>query len=288
MGYHILESHQGYYPSLMSPLKTCFSSAGIAKPGIFERLQADTELRLRARLNSSSVVKTYRPREDTPIEDILIRKGKEREIRIRNLMEKEEMRKISELQQKPVINPHSEIIARIKERNCRRGSMSGKGSEGRVSVLTETGKRHEEAERNSTVEQTQNDPGEVKGKTKKMTGSDRHITRMVLNKQQKQLVQELENSYKALRTKKNEDSEKPIGRNYVPMFTKPVDINRLLTSTKKLKNYEFTGTLPRSTKSARNKNGPLVRQISECTVNKSDAHVYQQIIIGRLLKNIKA
>ena len=71
----------------MSPSKICFSSAGITKTGIFERLRADIELRFRAMRNYRSELNIIMDRIDTHIEEILIRREKEMEIKV-DCMEK--------------------------------------------------------------------------------------------------------------------------------------------------------------------------------------------------------
>ena len=71
------------------------------------------------------------------------------------------------------------------------------------------------------------------------------------------------------------------------MFSKPININRLLNCTKTKKNYnklKDSGTVANIQSHIR----PIVRPISDCTIRISEACVYHQIIQDRMLKSIES
>ena len=302
LGYHLLECHKGFYPSLSSPLKSVYSTTSFLtkNSGIFERLQADTELRLRARLNSTSPPRVIRHQSNTPIEDILIRKGKERENRIRQLVEKEEIKKINELQQKPMINPISELIIKNRNQSIDKLNNSKKISEGRISALSNSKniKNEDEPQQEKliTIEELHTNENIEKSKSQRSHRKPSQVNQnsiSSLNKQQKTLVKQLETSYKALLSNKIEEKNKGkvskmyTDRNYIPMFSKPININRLLNCTKTKKNYnklKDSGTVANIQSHIR----PIVRPISDCTIRISEACVYHQIIQDRMLKSIES
>ena len=290
--YHILETSSKFYPSLMSPLKSFYSPVILTsnQNTIFDRLQADTELRLRARLSSSSVPKIYSSRNKSPIEDILIRKGKERDVRLRALIEKEERKKMSELQDKPAINAISKNIMKKKTDNIGRGHILG---------LSE-----EKSEKNVDFSKNQEKVVNVEDlKTRKKfndferpkNGSKPAETSERITKNQKKLIQELEANYKLLNSSKN-SLKSSKSRKYIPNFSKPIDINKLLkykdfkqkTKESKQKTKEFySSSNPNLLTINKKQQKPFVRKISECTVNIFDAYSYQQILQNRMMKEIE-
>ena len=286
LGYHLPETSTSCYPSLMSPLSTFdkFKSASKSK-GIFERLQADTELRLRARLNSVSTSKIIRDRPAVAIEDKLIRKGKERDIRLRHLIEKEELNRIQELQDRPYVSPNSKAILDGKYSNGSRilKSRQAQSRDGKQNASNETMQNNENNEK--LVNEKTAKEGQVNGKNHEEV---RKTPDNYLKSYQKQLIKQLEHSYKLLCEKKKPKEPafevKCSDRKYVPNFTKQGDWKALLPKSSSLNSSSVFSKY--SSSLIRKEIHPSYRVIAESAVGFRDALTYQQIIRNRVVNSI--
>jgi hypothetical protein len=289
LGYHIPESYKSFYPSLMSPLKVFeLDSTCSTKTGIFERLQADTELRLRARLNSRSTPKFSVPKSNTPIEEILIRKGKERQNRIRNLCEQEEIRKAQELQEKPLISHNSKMIMKNKYRNSGKSIQTRPNSQDKLFLSSEYEENDTERNRKLVIiENLKNDNlsfGQDSGKIISQDNLPVEVERKSLQSQSSR------NKSISANYDKNPGKvpylDPYTNRNYVPMFTKPVDINRLLRSKVKRKTEGASSSINiNNFKNNTSQKRPIVRPISEASIKVKQPH--QQSLQNRISKGIE-
>jgi hypothetical protein len=269
LGYYIPEASINYYPSLMSPLK--YFSPGM--PGtnsskIIDRLQADTELRIRARQNPESAAKLQYTKTETKIEDVLIRKGKERELRLMHLIEKEERKQQEMLQEKPIISQNSKNIMKYKE-----SSNGGQQSLGRSKG--EEKKVLEGSNENLTAK---NEKIKVVGKNFPKITADLADANASIKKDnsEKILIKQLESSYKLLHpkfAKEKESKNKVKVRNYIPQFSKPLSLENVNRANK-------GGITPVPVS---NTEKIAVRPISKCTVAFNDALTYTQIIRNRIM-----
>lgn len=281
LGYHLPETSSTCYPSLMSPLSTFdkFKPASKSK-GIFERLQADTELRLRARLNSVSTSKLIQKRSAVPIEDKLIRKGKEREIRLRHLIEQEELNRIQELQDRPYVSPNSKAILDGKYLNSSRVLKSRQIQSREIKEEVS----NEKMQNNESIEKIVNE-GQVNGRN--FEDLKRNSDNSLKN-YQKQLIKQLEHSYKLLCEKKKPKEPafevKCSDRKYVPNFAKQGDWKALLPKSSSLNSSSiFSKT---STSLMRKDVRPSSRLVAESAVGFKEALAYQQIIRNRVVNSI--
>lgn len=296
-GYYVPETHQAFYPSLMSPLRVFVdpSPCQSTHNGIFQRLQADTELRLRARVNSVSPQRYLRPKSSMPIEEILIRKGKDRELRRQQLMESGELRKLSQLQEKPVISANSQAIIKNKLANISRLSRCQSNQEISKPLQNDSNENKKTEENLKTEE----NPAPM---TKRVIVCDEtpKSQEQSKNSNQDYLMKQLEAHYKKMYYLKSSESAKNLrkepevrysNRTYVPMFTKPLDLSKILSSEKAKKMYsqipESQKKIIKIVKPEISNSRPVIRPVSECSVKITEAVTYQQIIRNRIINSIR-
>ena len=273
-----------YYPSLSSPMIHMFSSrpSNSPKPSVFERLQEDTEKRLRTRLESFSIPRNFSLRSTTPNLTSLIRQRSTS--RNSSRLETE-----SELTFKPTINENSLKIfnnkylnkaklASSKRRMYTDEEYSGPADieelEGRANrsylngnfQSNEKVQRYEgNTERNDRAfhsfpsDSAPNPPSDpAKGKR---SGAG-------LGQQQ---------------VYASEFEKVPVtDRKYVPMFTKPFDISKIIN--KKSQNSKSHAKLNPNHPAVPNEPRPLLRPISDSTMKTEDTQVYQKIVQDRVSK----
>ncbi|OMJ80527.1 hypothetical protein SteCoe_19224 [Stentor coeruleus] len=295
LDYCISETHQAFYPSLMSPLK-CFMTPSPPKSShqsIFERLQADTELRLRARQNSASPPKYQKQKLKIPIEDILIQKGKQRDLRRRDLIELNEIKKLSELQNKPFINPNSQSIIKNKfssfcplcnSENSQEKPINSFYSDGNKLITSEDYKNSYSpiVKKVSLVNDNSSPISKSPKLDEKTVNKSSHKTKIKDNNSHKQiLLKQLEDFSKKINGIKQCKSEEKIckspeirysDRNYIPIFTKPFDVNKIMSSRKYKKRFsELSFTIRGLNMKPEEKNfRPITRPISDVSVAVSD------------------
>lgn len=276
-GYYLPETSINCFPSLMSPISAFekYKQTSRSK-GIFDRLQADTELRLRARHNSVSTSRFVQERPAVSIEDKLIRKGKERETRLRHLIEQEELKRTQVLQDRPYISPNSKAILEGKNFNNSRISTS---------------KPVKKIEKIEINEKPENENSE---NTKKLNLHPKTIQDLKktpepsLKTSQSQLIKQLQNSYKLLSSKKKPQSPafevKCSNRKYIPSFTKQSNWKSLLPKSSSLSSSSlfFKPSPVLSYKELR----PSSYLICETGVGISQALTYQQMIRNRVMNSI--
>jgi hypothetical protein len=260
----------------MSPLSTFdkFRSSSKSK-GIFERLQADTELRLRARLNSVSATRVVYAKASVPIEDKLIRKGKEREIRLRHLIEQEELKRIQDLQDRPYVSPNSKAILNGKHLNNSKISGSTK------KLAESTEKNQENNKQENFKENKTLDPVNPASNLQDFRKNPENP----LKTYQKQLIKQLEHSYKLLCEKKKPKDlpfeVKCSDRRYVPSFAKQGEWKTLIPKSSSLNtSSNFSKTSANLTKKMIR---PDSRLVAESGVGFDAALTYQQMIRNRIV-----
>lgn len=311
LGYYVPETHQAFYPSLMSPLK-CFmtpSPPRSSQQNIFERLQADTELRLRARQSSASPPRYEKLKSQIPIEDILILKGKQRDLRRRELIESNELKKISEIQSKPSINPNSQAIIKNKFASfcplCNSDTFQEKPlksfySDGNKNITNEDFKNaYSPIVKKVNIANESSSPTSKSPKLgeKSVDKSGRYNGFGGKNSHQQVLLKQLENFSKRINGIKQCKSEEKIckspeirysDRNYIPMFTKPFDVNKIMSSRKYKKRFsELSFTIRALNMKPEEKNfRPLTRPISDVSVVASDIGNDEKIAMKRSNKKV--
>ena len=217
LGYHLPGTSISCYPSLMSPISTFdkFKQASRSK-GIFERLQADTELRLRARHNSVSSSKLIYERPAVAIEDKLIRKGKERETRLRHLIEQEELKRNQVLQDRPYVSPKSKAILDGKTLNNSRSSKLSQV------YKKESNEKIQTNEKNGKPEDKTSDNGKAAQLSTKISQDLKQTPHTSIKNCQSQLIKQLQHSYQLLSKKKSPQAAtfevKCSNRKYIPSF----------------------------------------------------------------------
>lgn len=285
LGYHLPDTSIKCYPSLMSPLSTFeqFRSPNRSK-GIFDRLQADTELRLRARLNSVSQCKIVRAKVGVPIEEKLMRKGKDKEVRLRHLIELEESKRISLMQDRPFVSPNSKAIMKNKTLSTGRVLMNSREK----IVESENGKT-----RNPEICKE-----DLKSSSNPSTGQVRSLKNLEpenpnLKTYQKQLIKQLEVSYKLLTDKRKKPKVGPlevecIDRRYVPMFGKQSEWGQYIP---KNNSFRSSATFSKTSQNLLNKK-PSLRPssilIADSSIGFEEALTYQQIIRNRIMNSSSA
>ena len=292
LGYYLPDTSIKCYPSLMSPLSSFdkFRSPNRSK-GIFDRLQADTELRLRARLNSVSQCKVVRAKVGVPIEEKLMRKGKEKEVRLRHLMELEESKRIGLMQDRPYVSPNSKALMRNKTSST--GRLLRNSRDSREAQQPENGTSRKPSFQKEPLNDHLN-PSASQVQGLKNSEDPEKTVQPTLKTYQKQLIKQLAISYKLLTDKKNK-KPKPgplevrcIDRKYVPMFDKQSD---WLQYIPKNASFQSSATLSKTSQNLINKKSSLRPSsiiIADSSIGFEEALTYQQIIRNRIMNSSSA
>lgn len=244
------------YPSLSSPMSNFYShsrNTPSPKPSVFERLQEDTEKRLRSRLDTYSAPRKFRLNKETPqrlhLSSTLIQRTQSR-ASSRQSSERD-------LTFHPVVNQKSQEL--FNNRYLNKAKM---GKESKVLYTEEEYSNPAEIEENVQV---------MKEKKISHSGSVGKLG-------QQQIF----------------GSEKPpiTDRKYVPMFTKPFDLSKIIGNPGKV--VKTVKKVEKQEKSTGIKGKcevrPLLRPISESSLKTEDTTVYQKIVKDRVekLKSMKS
>jgi hypothetical protein len=255
-------SHANFKQSLVGsyPIKSIFTDNSLLSPipNVFDRLQADTEMRLRSRMDCYSVPRQIRLRSKSPIENLLIS---------RNTMsrcESHEKSLISNaLKFKPTINPHSELI--FKNKHLEKSKIT----KSRQQIYDD-----DEYSNPAEIEESAN-----------LNQKKNPNFQTVINLKPNSTQQQLHN--KEILTDET-SSGAVTDRKYVPMFSKPFDISKIL-----YKKYDKPKVIEKNvknkepTKVKKPEIRPLLRPISDSNLRIEDGKLYQQIVKDRIQKGIK-
>lgn len=281
LGYYLPETSIAWYPSLMSPLSSFDKFRTPAKSkGIFERLREDTELRLRAKLNHVSESRLVRVNRGVPIEEKLIRKGKEKEIRLRHLIELEENKRISLMQDRPYVSPNSKAIMKSKNSSTGRLTRSIRDADGNSVGEIEKAKNQDNLEETRKNSVHNKNPSEHPAENSKPS-------QINLKTYQKQLIKQLEISYKLL-TEKKKPKPGPLevkcaDRNYIPMFQKQAEWNGLVPKSSSINSSSIISKTSHNLLSKKLSIRPSSVLISDSAIGFEQALTYQQIIRNRIM-----
>lgn len=212
-------------------------------PSVFERLQADTEKRMRMNLDCIASPRRFRLQSSTPIlRDLIIANSKN------NSFLASDVRSTSQLSFKPSINKRSQVIMRNKYLEKAKIDKT-------KCVLYDD----EEYSNPAEIEEIQ----KIQTKT-----PEKIVNKPALNQQQ--FIKNEE---------KNIGNVSVTDRKYVPMFTKPFDIDKIL---KKPKDGQDKRTGKNNKKIlGKTQPRPLLRPISDSNIHLQDSIVYKQIVDAR-------
>ena len=252
-----------YYPSLTSPLKSLILEKALNSitPDVFDRLQADTESRMRARLDSLTSSRSFRRGSITPNRSLSALKI--RDVSFHRPLNAEVTK--TEFTFTPTINQRSQMIIRNKylekaKISRSRGRLYDDDEYSCPADIEEVNRI--ESSRNSYDNRPR--AKEIAGKT-------------------------IENPMIQQQIYKEEAKEPSVtDRKYVPMFTKPFDITKILNkqnmSNKKASNDTKSITKLKSQPISKPQIKPLLRPISDSRIAMQDAVIYKQIVHDRAQK----
>ena len=246
------------YPSLMSPMKSLFIEKSLLSPipSVFERLQSDTEMRMRSRLDCLSAPKRIRLRSKSPNESSLILRAK-KIVGITRCESSYDFR--NDLSFKPTINPNSEMI--LKNKYLKKAKIA----KSRQYIYDD---------------EEYSNPADIEEVGSSIIPNNKFKTQPGISEEKlKNLQQQAINP--------DHFSEKTLGssvttRVYVPMFTKPFDISKIIYSKK---GNKATAEVKSSTKigiKSKPEIRPLLRPISDSYLKIEDAVIYKQIVKDRI------
>lgn len=273
-----------YYPSLSSPMTHMFTSrpSNSPKPNVFERLQEDTEKRLRTRLESFSIPRNFSLRSTTPNITSLIRQRSTS--RASSRLETE-----SELTFKPTINENSlkifnnKYLNRAKLASNKRRMYTDEEYSGPADIEELEARTHRSYMNGNF--QSNEKVQRYEGNTERNDRVFHSFPSEPTPKPQLDLPRGKKpgTGLGQQQVYTSEYEKAPVtDRKYVPMFTKPFDVSKIIN--KKPQNSKSHAKLTPNHPTVPQDPRPLLRPISDSTLKTEDTQVYQKIVQDRVSK----
>ena len=262
-----------YYPSLTSPMKSLFIEKSLLSPfpNVFDRLQADTEMRMRSRLDSFSASRSFKSRANTPNQDIFRQQSRIHNSKSSNSFRLDKNHS-NDFNFRPTINPTSELILKNKYLGKAKISRSRQ-------YLYDDEEYSKPADIEEIKPQKNKVSKEVYKEHQKVSNTiNRNSTNNIVNSIQQQVNNEEHKVNSKIEINSVTD------RKYIPMFTKPFDISKFITKSKcvqpkhNIKSYSKIDQ--KNTKKVEIR--PLLRPISESNLTIEEGYIYKQLVKDRV------